>query len=315
MRLALALVGTVFLAGCATTPAGSSAPAAVTHDVTIEGSRVYPESITSDARGNLYNASTPGTIYRTLAGEGVARPWIVPGPANGLKSVFGVYADDKRGLLWVCTNPNSFNRETGLSALKAFDLATGALKHSYDFPGGAPAACNDIVVGDDGTTWATETSGGRIFVLKPGASALELYAASQALVGIDGISIAGDGQVYINNVRQNLLQRVLRNADGSFAGLSNLATSAPMGGPDGLRWLGGNRFIQGEGSSGRVTLVDIAGDAATLTLVAEGLDGPVGVTVVGDHAYVVEGKIGYLFNPDLRDKNPDPFLIRAIKLP
>ena len=43
-------------------------------DVTIDGSRVYPESLTSDAGGNLYNGSNNGTIYRARAGSKTAEP-------------------------------------------------------------------------------------------------------------------------------------------------------------------------------------------------------------------------------------------------
>jgi sugar lactone lactonase YvrE len=283
-------------------------------DVTIDGSRVYPESLTSDAAGNLYNGSNGGTIYRALRGAKTAEPWIVPDAHNGLRSLFGVFADDKHGLLWACDNPNLFKRETGTSTLRAFDLKTGKLAAAHDFPTGEPAACNDIAIAKDGTLWATETLAGRIFVLKPHANALELFAKSAELVGIDGIAIAGDGKIYINNVRKQLFQRVERKADGSFDHLTTLATSLPLNGPDGLRALGGNRFIQGEGPGGRVALVDVKGDTATITPVATGFDGPVGVTVVGRTAYAIEGKIEYMMDPKLKDKSPDPFVIRAFRL-
>jgi sugar lactone lactonase YvrE len=283
-------------------------------DVTIDCSRVYPESLTSDAAGNLYNGSNGGTIYRALRGAKTAEPWIVPDAHNGLRSLFGVFADDKHGLLWACDNPNLFKRESGTSTLRAFSLKTGQLVAKYDFPADGPAACNDVAIAKDGTLWATETLAGRIFVLKPHANALELFAKSAELVGIDGIAIAGDGKIYINNVRKQLFQRVERKADGSFDHLTTLATSLPLNGPDGLRALGGNRFIQGEGPGGRVALVDVKGDTAEITPVATGLDGPVGVTVVGRTAYAIEGKIEYMMDPKLKDKSPDPFVIRAFRL-
>ena len=40
-----------------------------------------------------------------------------------------------------------------------------------------------------------------------------------------------------------------------------------------------------------------------------------GVTRIGSIGYATEGKISYLFDPALRDKNPDPFIIRAFPLP
>jgi len=304
--------GSAMLAALAAFVGMAAAPAP--GDIRIDGSRVYPESLTSDAAGNLYNGSNGGTIYRALRGAKTAEPWIVPDAHNGLRSLFGVFADDKHGLLWACDNPNLFKRESGTSTLRAFSLKTGQLAAKYDFPADGRAACNDVAIAKDGTLWATETLAGRIFVLKPHANALELFAKSAELVGIDGIAIAGDGKIYINNVRKQLFQRVERKADGSFDHLTTLATSLPLNGPDGLRALGGNRFIQGEGPGGRVALVDVKGDTAEITPVATGLDGPVGVTVVGRTAYAIEGKIEYMMDPKLKDKSPDPFVIRAFRL-
>ncbi len=98
-----------------------------------------------------------------------------------------------------------------------------------------------------------------------GLDAWSSYAKAPELVGIDGIALAGDGKIYINNVRQQLFQRVERKTDGSYDRLTNLTVSSPLAGPDGLRSLGGNRFIQGEGQGGRVALVDVNGDTATIT--------------------------------------------------
>jgi streptogramin lyase len=310
MRRGCTWLAGLTLAACATVPP-SPAPA----DVTIDGSRVYPESITSDAAGNLYNGSNGGTIYRALAGAKTAEPWIVPDAHNGLRSLFGVFADDRHGLLWACDNPNIFKRETGTSALRAFDLKTGQLSAVYAFPSDGPAACNDIAIDARGNVWATETLAGRIFVLRPHANELELFARSADLVGIDGIAIAGDGAIYVNNVRKQLFQRVERKADGSFDKPTTLTTSLPLNGPDGLRALGGNRFIQAEGPGGRVALVDVSVDKATITPLATGLDSSVGVTVTAGVAHVIEGKIEYMLDPKLKDQSPDPFVIRAFALP
>jgi hypothetical protein len=304
-------VGAVLLAACATT-SGTQQPA----DIRVEGSRVHPESITADADGNIYVGSIAGTLYRALAGSTAAEPWIVPGPANGLTSLFGVLADDARGLLWVCNNPpfGGPPQPGARSGAKTFNLESGELEGNYDFPEG-PAACNDIAIAADGTTYVTDTSGGRIFALAPGAVTLALFAEGADLVGIDGIALAADGTMYINNVRQHTVQRVNRAADGTYAGLTTLALSEPVNGPDALRPVGGNRFLQAEGPGNRVTYVDIEGDRAVITPVRTGLDSSPGVTHHEGIGYATEGKIGYLFDPALRDQNPDPFIIRAFRLP
>jgi sugar lactone lactonase YvrE len=286
-------------------------------DIAITGERIFPESIASDAAGNIYVSSNGGTIYRALAGAGTAEPWIVPSAENGLRSLFGVFADDHHKVLWACSIPNLFAqpRETGISVLKAFDLATGALKASHEFPADKPSACNDIAVAADGTVYATETLSGRIFSLPSGADALTLFAEGDDLVGVDGIAIGGDGAIYINNVRQNLFQRVDRNADGSYAGLTTLSLSDTLSGPDGLRAMGGNRFLQAEGSGGKVAVIEVNGDSATVTAVKTGLDSSPGAAFVGDVGYAIEGKFGYMMDPALRDKDPGPFVIRAFPLP
>ena len=193
-------------------------------------------------------------------------------------------------------------------------MQTGALKATYPFPGDGPAICNDIAVDASGTTYATDTSGGRILALPPNAGALVEFAADPQLVGIDGIAFSADGTMYINNVRQHTVQRVNRDSSG-YAGLTTLTLSQPVNGPDALRPVSGNRFLQAEGPGNRVTYVDIEGDRATITPVRTGLDSSPGVTHVGRTGYATEGKINYLFDPALRDKDPGDFVIRSFPLP
>jgi sugar lactone lactonase YvrE len=315
MMRSRAALAALLVTACATVAAPASA------DIPINGSRVHPESITSDGAGNIYTGSTGGTIYRAVPGGAAAEPWIRPDDANGLTSVFGVFAHDPSGTLWVCNNPpfgagppQPGAQPPARPSLKAFDLATGALKATYAFPGEGAAICNDIAVGPRGMTFATDTSGGKIFTLAPGATALTVMAADPELVGIDGIAVTQDGAIYINNVRKNTMQRVNRNGT-AFAGLTTLTLSETVSGPDGLRWIGGNRFLQAEGTAGRVTYVDIEGDTARITPIRTGLESSPGVTRVGNTGYATEGKINYLFDPALRDKSPDPFIIRAFPLP
>lgn len=307
-----AAAGALLLAACATTADAPAQP----RDITIAGTEVFPESVTSDAAGNVYVGSGNGTIYRARAGAATAEPWVRPDAANGLRSLFGVLADDAGGVLWTCDNGDFMNRSPGQppSRLVALRLADGSLAARHDFPAG-PAACNDIAVDRAGNVWATETLAGRIFVLRKGSRALELFASGQDLVGVDGLAFADNGALYINNVRQHLVQRVNRKADGSYAGLTTLTLSQPVNGPDGLRPVGGNRFLQAEGPGGRVALVEVQGDRATVTPIKSGLDSSPAITRVGRIGYAPEGKIQYRMDPALRGKDPGPFVIRAFLLP
>lgn len=293
-----------------------AAPALAADDVLIDAVHVYPESLSADRTGRLYIGSTIGIVFRTAPDGNVAEPWIRPDAGNGLLSVLGVLTDERHGTLWVCSAPMPFRTPPaiGTSALIAFDLATGTVKARYELP--APAsACNDVTIARDGTAFATDTPNGRIFRLAPGAKALALYAQDPRLKGVDGIAFSGDGALYVNNVQAQTMLRVDRTPDGAFAGLTTLTLSQPVKGPDGLRLIAGNRFLQAEGTSGKVTLVTITGDAAEISDLRTGLDSSPGVTPARGRAYAIEGKIQFLVVPALKGKEPGPFVARAIPLP
>ncbi len=189
-----------------------------------------------------------------------------------------------------------------------FDLRTGQPKGSYAFPPPA-SACNDIALDSDGSALATDTPNGRIFKLAKGAKALELYAQDDRLKGVDGIVFGGDGTLYVNIVSRGALVRVDRKPDRTFSALTELKLSEPVKGPDGFRPISGNRFLLAEGNSGRIDEVTIRGDDAQIRVLREGLNSPPGVTLVGNTAYAVEGKISYLFDPKLKGQDPGVFTI------
>jgi sugar lactone lactonase YvrE len=308
-----AVAATLMMGGCA---ALAGQPAA-RGDILIDGRNVHPESIGSSADGSVFIGSMSGTIYRAGPGESVAKPFIRPSEENGLRAVFGVLADDAGGRLWVCSVTNPFVRAEAPpkpSEVVAFDLKTGALAGRWSFPppGGT---CNDIAIGPDGAAYATDTPGGRILRLPMNGNALDVVAQHQSLIGVDGIAFAADGTMYVNNVRSHTLWRVKPTGDPAAPQLKRLGADRPMEGPDGLRPVGGNRFLQAEGQGGRVTLVSIDGDSARIQVVRDGLNSTPGATLVGDTIYTIEGKIDYLVNPQLRGQDPGQFRAIAIPMP
>jgi sugar lactone lactonase YvrE len=313
MARALAAVAALAAAACASVTPSSPG------DVTINGSRVFPESITSDAAGNLYVGSNPGTVYRAVHGSALAEPWIVPNEANGLQSIFGVLADDARGLLWLCTNPNTLVRpaQQGRAAVKAFSLADGSLAASYPFPADAgPALCNDITIDTNGDLYASDTVGARILKLPDNANELEYWAAAPEFAGIDGISFGPGRALYANNIQRNTFMRIGIEDNGLFDNIEILETTAALGGPDGLRPLGGNRMLQSEGNAGTITLLTFRENGPVeVRVIADGIDYASSVTEAGGRAWFPEGKLSYLFSPDKRGQDPGPFVIRSVEIP
>jgi sugar lactone lactonase YvrE len=310
MRYLIPLAALVLgLAGCAMVTTRTSAP------ITIDDSAVYPESVTSTQAGDLIVGSIKGNLYRARPGEAKAVAWVRPDAANGLQSVFGVLADEPSGTLWVCSVPNPFAPPVAdrVAELVALDLASGRVKSRHPFPPPL-SVCNDMSVAADGAVYAADTRNGRILVLSPASATLTVYGEDTLLNGIDGIAFAGDGQLYANNVRTGALLRIGQQGK-SMGRITVLTLSEPLGGPDGMRLVSGNRFVLAEGMAGRIDEVTIDGDRAIVRALKSGLDSSPGVTTIGRMAFAIEGKIGYLIDPKLRGQDPGPFTIIPVPLP
>src|SRR4029453_2604970 len=96
---------------------------------------------------------------------------------SNAKALRTALADDKTSTLWVCQN-NTGGRGgapvVGQTALRSFDLKTGAAKSTYPFPSNG-GVCNDMAVASNGTVYVTESFGNRVHRLRPGAAALDVW--------------------------------------------------------------------------------------------------------------------------------------------
>ena len=256
--------------------------------VTISDTGVVAENVTSSRDGTVYFGSmAKGTIYRATPGAAQAEPWILASTA-GLTRVLGVLADDRANTLWVCQNATD-GRDgapvVGQTALRSFDLKSGAAKRTYPFPPNS-RICNDIAVSADGTDYASESYGGRVHRLKPGATALEVWASDEQMNVIDGLAFLADGSLYVNVFNTGKLFRIPVNADGSAGTIVPIETSMPLVRPDGLRTAGPQTLIQAE-QQGRVAELTIKGNRAEVRVLQDGLTRASGVTLVGESALVL----------------------------
>lgn len=311
--LALALVA-------ATVGSAHAAPEVVA----ITGKKAFPESVTSTSDGTLYVGSiVDGGILRVAPGAATAEPWIAPA-AHGTRSIFGVLADESAGTLWACSNDVSAigipsPGDAPGSTLKGFDLATGALRSSAALPGERPF-CNDIAVGPDGRVYVSDILASRVLRLTPDGAGFEVWTADALLApapggpGVDGLVFGSDGALYLTTFGKGELFRVAVGPDGAAGEVTPLVPSRALTLPDTIRLLGDDRFLLVEGG-GSLDLVTVEGDKAQIETLADGFITPVSVTQVGDTAWVAEGQLGHLFDPALKDKQPNlPFRIVAVPL-
>lgn len=277
--------------------------------ITIADTGVFPESMMAASDGTVWFGSiAKGTIYRAAPGASSASPWILS-ETSGIKRVNGLLADERTRTLWACASgsPAANGAPEVPTSVRALDISTGAAKGHYPFPGGG--SCNDMALAPDGTLYATDFGGGRVLRLRPGQSQLEVWATEQA--GVDGIALLADGAVYVNNFRNHTLLRIPVGADGSAGALVPISTSQPLDRPDGMRAVGPDTLLVAEGG-GRLTELTINGNAATVRILKDGLvDGPVSTVLVGDTAFIVEGKFA-----KMRANPPqDPGQFSAIAVP
>jgi sugar lactone lactonase YvrE len=307
------MLRTLAAAAALVTLVGASAHAAAVNEVTIDDTGVFPESITSTKAGDLIiGSSAKGAVYRAKAGATHATVWLDPAK-TGIKAILGVFADDRSNTLYVCSiSPMGQQpRQPQLSVLRTFDLRTGAEKGAYPMPDPDKATCNDVDVATDGTAYVTDTGNGRVLKLARGAKALTTWVMDERLGAIDGLAFGGDGTLYVNNVRTNRLFAI------SKAGaVTELAPSMPLAGPDGMRSLGGDKFLLAENNvmTGRVDEVTVKGTTATVRVLKE-QPGVTAITRVGNKVWVNNAKFGYRGNGPMKGQSPEPFTEYAIPYP
>jgi len=119
----------------------------------------------------------------------------VPAGSHGLGSVAGIHVDRTRGVLWVTSNARFDQaQDTTRSRLFAFDAATGAFRSAYAAPGPRGHFLNDLTTGPDGAVYVTDSRAGRVWVRRPGRTALEPFTAAGDVLAPNGITTSTDGR-------------------------------------------------------------------------------------------------------------------------
>jgi sugar lactone lactonase YvrE len=225
------------------------------------------EAVVRDPRsGRLFASSV---VSRQLLQFDGGRWQPVPGLETG--SVFGLAVDPARRRLWLATGtanvtPSPETAVRGLIAINLDDLRVVRRVH-------APAP--DVMLGDllavpDGTVYASDPVGGRIFRLAPGGERLETVLGPGRMRSPQGMALSPDGRrLYVADYSYGIA--VLDLASGA---LTRLASDRPMmlSGIDGLFAAGGDLVAIQNGTSPRRIVriaLDRSGQQATALHVLE----------------------------------------------
>lgn len=280
-----------FAAACTSSP-GLPSRQTTTPELALPGATYYPESLTVGTDGTLYVGSLGGGgIVRIRPTSETAEPF-VPGST---KNVAGVYVDDEAKLLYVCENDFT-SKLPVVPQVAAYRLSDGQQASVYPFP--QAGVCNDLVLDGAHNLYVTD-SGGRIYVLRPGSSALAVFSADPALApsmtsgfGADGIVWDGDAALLVNLFSDSRLLRVQIRPDGSAGDITPITVTPVLQNPDGMRLLDAKTVVLVEGA-GRITQVSINGAAATSKVLADGLDSPTSLAVTKGAYWITEGQLGH----------------------
>jgi hypothetical protein len=261
-------------------------------DVLINDAKSQPESLTMAPGGVLIvgSASSP-FVYKVRPGAATAEKFIDVSSEPAGTFFLGMLADAATNTLWTCqlTPVPNTTPPARHTALRSFDLTTGAAKIRWNLPGDNNV-CNDFTIGPDKALYITDTIPGRIFRLAPGASAAELYLEHATLRGVDGITFL-DGVLYVNNVIFNKVYRIPVDASGNPGAPVDIWTDQPIKGPDGMRAANG-KLLLAENASGKISILTVNGDKASVTVLKDGLDTPTGVEPAGDTIWIAERGAG-----------------------
>ena len=281
---ALLITGAALIASC--TRAASAS------DILIGDEKSQPESLTVAPGGVLIvgSASSP-FVYKVRPGASTAEKFIDASAEGPGTFFFGMLAEGATNTLWTCQltpvpNTTPVQRHT---ALRSFDLSTGAPKLRWNLPGDN-TTCNDFSMGPDKALYITDTATGRIYRLPAGASAAELYLEHATLKGVDGITFL-NGTLYVNNVIFNKLYRIPVDAAGKPGAPVDIWMDQPVKGPDGMRAANGKLFVA-ENGSGKISAITVNGDKASVTVLKEGLKTPTAIEPAGDALWFSERAIG-----------------------
>src|SRR5271155_3306454 len=268
------------------------AQAASAAEILIVDAKSQPESLTVAPGGILIvgSASTP-FIYKVRSGSTTAEKFVDASAEGTGTFFFGMLADAATNTLWACQltpvpDTTPVKRHT---ALRGFDLSSGAPKLRWNLPGDN-STCNDFSIGPDKALYITDTVNSKIYKLPAGATTADLFLEDRALYGIDGITFL-DGILYVNNVFSKNLYRIPVDATGKAGQPVDIWMDQPVKGPDGMRAANG-KLLVAENGSGKISVITVKGDKASVKVIKERLKTPTAVEPAGDTLWIAERGAG-----------------------
>jgi sugar lactone lactonase YvrE len=223
------------------------------------------EDVVWDEAGKRWLVSTI-RARKILAVDGAGNESDFAAPDAEQKwGIFGLALDAKNGLLWAGTAatrevPDAPAAEYGKAGLVAYELATGKVARRVPL---APADTLEHVLGDltvakDGTVYVTDSLGGGVYRLAPGAKALEALVTPRAFFSPQAPALSGDGkELFVADYGRGIAKVDLKSRAVTWLAQPDDVATA---GTDGLYWRDGDLVaVQNGVAPHRVVVFELSG--------------------------------------------------------
>lgn len=198
----------------------------------------FPEGIAYDSRTNAYFVSSvrQRKIVRVSARK-VVTDFTGPGQ-DGLWGVSGIGVDERRRLLWACSNATETVEgytpaDQNNAAVFAFNLDDGKLVAKYPLAQtGSEHMCDGLVVAPGGEVFVADSAGTAVYRIDPGARDLKVVLGPEAGISPQGLALSEKGNtLFVSNyfsglyaiaLPSNRVSRVVSLDKPSLAGIDGL---------------------------------------------------------------------------------------------
>jgi hypothetical protein len=229
--------------------------------IELEDRGLLPEGIAYDPHSQSFfiGSIAKRKIVRIAWGNAVA-----DFAADGLDAVLGLAVDAPRRTLYAVSTSALTDevRKRRRNAVVAFDVDSGKLLRRVDVP--EAMQLNDVTVAIGGRVFASDSGSGAIYEI-PGEGPPRTLVAANRIRGSNGLAAAADGKRLY--VAHSTGLAVVDPATGALARVAN-ATRENIAAIDGLyQWQGQLIGVENTTTPGRVVLITLSGDGATVTKV------------------------------------------------
>ena len=230
----------------------------------LDDAGLVPEGIADDAPSrSFFVGSIAQRKVLRIAESGAVSEFA--GAAAQLDAVLGIAVDAPRRLLYVVSTSALEGKDVPRrNAVVAFDIDSRRLVQRYEVPGARQL--NDVAIVPGGRVFATDSAAGAVYeiaVKGPGPSR-QVIAPGQ-IGGANGIAASADGARL--HVAHSTGIAAVDVASGKLTRIVN-GTRENLAGIDGLyAWQGQLVAVQNYTNPGRVILISLAADGASVTKV------------------------------------------------